>query len=921
MNSPTSAAGLAEEWTGRVVSKRVKERGQKCHTAYPRKRPLTLLELPVDILQLVVKEITHTNDLTALALVNSALYNLAVPHIYSRFDIVWPDGQIGTSESKSVDALTYGLSTLCLGSAFARTLSNNFPSNTLQPSKLVDNDHAKYTRKFSLGNGPSEWVADYAVHKESGKMLGTLVASAITRMRNLETFVWDMPTGVLSRVFEALASLAHQPDSGGNLSRIWVRWHDNSQRLGETGVLNPDDIVNGTALVPQGSQLTPVGIKLPPKASHPPPRPPVGYSEYHCEYPTFSVLPALKSLAVLDIDEVGYLDELAVLIERSKDTLQELRVGISAKAANRAFAQTWDGPDLQQIDHQARWAGASTIGDRRLGGVLGVLVAKIYDIRKRRPQDHSAIPALADESSPPVNIPVPVTAPEQMNESSEAQQVNGTDTPLQPDTLAKPQGMSQDPKSTEASAGERKRREGKLRLHTVELERIVLSLQVCRSAIDWSVLTTLTLLDCAQHDNLWKMLRKQFQPTPAGAALGTGSKPAPANAPMQYHLALKAIHTDTTTMSLLNFVKETLAPNTLEVLFLQDRRRSTGPRPSLDAIFKSAIKRHAASLRKLLLDSSAKPTGDNVRWRQWALTTDVLLYVTSGRVKNLRELAVSMQYKDWHTFLQRLPNIPQLRSLHIPYLADHPAGGSCDPRDLALSIVDIVALRLEIRLCYVGIGAKCFEILETREGVAKVGGDVKSEVGGGGGNEASLPATPAGGVANGVHGGGGVEAGLNGAEPEDEDDSDSDSESESDEVESDEEGEEEGGENAAVGDAIDAGEVGEEEGGVNGDETWDNSPTTATSDPDETQSESEDGDGGGEGDGTAGAGAGVAAAGSGPAVGGGNSHGVEGEGEGEEEEEEDGFVEPGCGGVKLNLREILFYDDKVAIFKARHGRL
>jgi hypothetical protein len=598
---------------------------------------------------------------------------------------VWPDGQIGTTESKSVDALTYGLSTLCLGSAFARTLGKNFGSNAPQPSKLTDNDYAKYTRKFSLGNGPSDWVADYAVHKESGKMLGTLVASAISRMKNLETFVWDMPTGVLSRVFEALASLAHQPDSECNLSRVWVRWHDNSQRPGESGVLNPNDIVNGTALVPQGSQLTPVGIILPPNASHPPPRPPVRYSEYHCEYPTFSVLPPLKSLAVLDIDEIGYLDEMAVLIERSKDTLQELRVGISAKAANQAFAQTWDGPGLKQIDHRARWPGESTIGDRRLGGVLGVLVGKIYDIRKRRPQDQPAVPALANASTPTINslVPVPVPGMSQGSGPSEPQQPDDTDSPAPQHASAKTEGLGKGPpKPSKSSAGEKKRREGKLRLHTLELERVVLSLQVCRYAIDWSVLTNLTLLDCAQHDNLWKMLRKQFQPTPVGATSDTGSKPPPANGPLQYHLALKAIHTDTTTMSLITFIKDTLAPNTLEVLFLQDRKRGAGPRPSLDTIFKCAVKRHAASLRKLLLDSSAKQAGDSsVRWRQWALTTEVLLYVTSGRMKNLRELAVSLQYKDWVSFssfnpltiaLSPLPSVlfvlfpPMICFVHFP---------------------------------------------------------------------------------------------------------------------------------------------------------------------------------------------------------------------------------------------------------------
>jgi len=35
-----------------------------------------------------------------------------------------------------------------------------------------------------------------------------------------------------------------------------------------------------------------------------------------------------------------------------------------------------------------------------------------------------------------------------------------------------------------------------------------------------------------------------------------------------------------------------------------------------------------------------------------------------------------------------------------------------EPRELALQIVDIVALRPEVELCYIGIAKKCFEVLE-----------------------------------------------------------------------------------------------------------------------------------------------------------------------------------------------------------------
>ena len=616
---------------------------------------------------------THTNDLTALALTNSTLHNLAVPHIYARFDIVWPDGHVASSSSKSVDALTYGLSTLCLGSSFARTMRKLVsPGKLPRLSRFKGNEYAKYTRNFSLGNGPNDWVAEYMITKESGKMLGTLVALAVARMANLETFVWDMPTGVLSDVFMALASLPeHHDNNECKLSRVWIRWHDNNEASGSSSS-SASPLGPPAAVVPMGSTLTPIGILLPSNAVHPPPRAPFAYSEHHVEYPTFSVLPPVKSLTVLEIDELAYLDEMADLVERSKDQLQELRVGISAKATHKDFVQTWDGQGLHQIDHNARWHGESTIGERRLGGVLGVLVGKIYDIRRKAPtkgkEKVTSEPSVSS-ASPGAAIPaqdqaseVTGTTTNGLASSTGTNIPNGHSTTPSSSYVSNPYSPRPTKWQTSADVSKpskpplmvRKRLEGKLKLHTLELERIPLSMQVCRHAIDWSILTNLTILECAQHENLWKLLRKQFQPTPINTGLGVAaSKPCP-GAPLQYPLALKRIHTDVTSPALISFIKETLAPNTLEVLFLQDRRRGSGPPPvTIDQIFKGALKRHRSSLRKLLLDSAIKGTVhagaaiENTRWRNWLLTTDILMYITSGRMSNLRELAVSLAYKDW----------------------------------------------------------------------------------------------------------------------------------------------------------------------------------------------------------------------------------------------------------------------------------
>ncbi|KAK3939125.1 hypothetical protein QBC46DRAFT_153068 [Diplogelasinospora grovesii] len=886
MEAIMESPDLAHDKTSKIVSKYLKGKDQQWKALYERKRPLTLLELPVDILRLIVKEITHTNDLTALALTNSALHNLAVPLIYSRFDIVWPDGHMASSESKSVDALTYGLSTLCLGSAFARTTTRLFNPDAPPLEKFKGNEYAKYTKKFSLGNGPNDWVAEYMINKESGKMLGTLVALAVAKMKNLEAFVWDMPTGVLSDIFMALSSLADQNDHECKLNRVWIRWHDNADGLITANSVSANPI-GSQAVVPLGSQLTPVGIMLPANASHPAPRPAISYSEHHCEYPTFSVLPSLKSLSVLDIDELDYLDEMAVLLERSKDTLQELRVGISAKASHKDFVQTWDGPGLKQIDHRARWPGESTIGERRLGGVLGVLVGKVYDIRKRNPSrgkdrsppefitepEVSSAPVSPVSPTPTPDLPAPIAAGATDGPEGEAYDVSLTNGHMTAPSLSViPEGQQPAPTggptsqrdiptkaqsspkangSSKSNPPPRRRLEGKLKLQTLELERVPLSMQVCRHAIDWSILSSITLLECAQHENLWKMLRKQFQPTPMSSGFGISSTSrAGFNAPLQYHLALKHIHTDITTTALINFVKETLAPNTLEVLFLQDRRRGSGPPPvTLDAIYKGPLKRHRLSLRKLLLDSSAKPAvtggtaaGDNVRWRNWVLTSEIMHYVTSGRMSNLRELAVSLDYRDWHTFLQRLPNIPHLRSINVPHI-DNYISATFEPREQAMQIINIITLRPEIRLCYVGLGSKCFEILESRETGRDSESRTSSPDGLGPSNTASLSLNGTSTT---------VILGLD-AEPADDQEETSEDDDDDEEEENDSDDE--------------------------------NTPTTATSDPDETQSE----------------------------------NGVQGVGS--DDDDDESFLEADRGRIKLRLREILFYDDKVAIFKARHAKL
>ncbi|KAK4542398.1 hypothetical protein LTR36_006855 [Oleoguttula mirabilis] len=859
-----------------------------------KKKPLRLLELPVDILKDIVKEVTHTNDLTSLALCHSALHRLTIPHIYSRFDIVWPDTTVHSEPRSGVDALTYGLATLVMAEEIfgeapgQREHSNRFAkggqgrATEMAVRRRRGNHYAQFTKKFSLGNGPADWVQEYLITKEGGKMLGTLVALAVARMRALETFIWDMPTGILRDVWLALSSLGDWDDGRPcRLEKLWVRWHDNTSADAISPIPPPPPPMNLSAIPPAplqtSSHISAPGI---------PPQIHLAALD-RVEHPSFSVLPPLKSLSVLDIDELAYLDEMAVLIGRSLDKLRELRIGLARHALQKDWVTVWEGDNLLQVDSDYPTAGSLTIGEKRLGGVLGTLTGFVCDMRKpkialpqrsrRRSNGQSARkastpppPPPVAEASPPADevepslldgaIPLSYAhlTPDNSSDPLVAVSRSASPEPLAERPLehisvtsdgsaspAAPQVFSpgvfeqegDSPHSTdplpallESFEPERQYLDNKLRLDSLELERVPISVPVLQKAIDWTRLTSLTLLHCQNHEQLWKTLRRTFAPVPKSPTYptprrtptttprkgGKTSVSAAHDVEFEYTLKLKKVHTNTVSASLISFLKETLAPNSLEVLFLQEAR-SYSSSVAVDAIFRGPLRRHRNSLKKVLIDSSEKgadglPTNSS-RWRRWMLSRDILTFVCSGKMPALKELGMAIDYRDWHFFLQHLPSVPHLRSLYIPFIADHVHGTNVDPRELALSIMDIVALRPEVELCYMGIASKCFEILENKR---EWDGRPESRLGLG-----------LGGVIE--------DAGSDGDEEDDDEAEDEDDEDEDADV--------------------------DEEDGTESDE-----------DEEDEASDSE-------------------------------GDGVEGR------------------AARLRLREILFYDDKVAIFKARHGRL
>ncbi|OAP65309.1 hypothetical protein AYL99_01281 [Fonsecaea erecta] len=860
-----------------LLAKHLHGKKQEWDTIMAHKEPLRLLDLPVDILQAILRELTHTNDLTSLALTHSALHALVIPHIYARFDIVWPDANATFENRMGVDALTYGLATLVMAQdVFGEAPYQQQTQHACQncghrnqvaqtaldrPKKIRRGNHfAQYTRKFSLGNGPAEWVQEYLITKEGGKMLGTLVALAVGRMRNLEAFIWDMPTGVLRDVWMALASLGNRDDGQEcRLERVWVRWHDN-QDQGPLASPPPPGSIPG----PQASNLPSILAGSANSLFQIPPYPRV-------EFPTFSILPPLRSLSVLDIDELPYAEEMSVLIERSLGRLQELRVGI----ASHAQFDIWAKPLEDRTVILPPMPGMADQSPRP-GGILGILVHRFCDAFSHYAQDQSSSTLGSQQDSAHHATTVDTSREHEREEGSEesvstaeisqlgallfAHSVQDDHSDMVPVSATK-QRSPEDPIPAlghnqihhASDVFHDSQREGrparKLQLETLELERVYLSIAVFSKAVDWSRLTTLTLLGCRNHDQLWRALRKQFTPTSRRRASATpfrvsangmssmllrsqmNTPPTPTPARSDYPLRLKRLHTDMVSQSLIAFLKDTLAPDSLEWLFLQENANYKSS-VTVDTIFRSAIRRHRSSLTKLLIDSTLRtedPERPHTNWKRWVSNRELITCITSGKMK-LRELSMSIDYKDWHYFLRRLPNATTLRSLHIPHIAEH-INGTVHSREAALQVLDIVALRPELELCYLGIQTQCFEILEyatPRKGsYSGTSGEDHSgdDVGPGDDTAAPHPSQP---QAHHDHDSHDEEAGDHGEHGDPDDDSDFD---------------------AVSDDGYDLTDDGEES--------------------------------------------------------------------------EDGGEAGGSGGPKptWRLREILFYDDKISIFKARHGRL
>ena len=753
-------------------------------------------------------QVPHTNDLTALALTNSSLHAIVTPLIYSRFDIVWPDALTLTEPRTGVDALTYGLATLvmredifenamlerkdpghgacqsfaCKGCGSINYVNKVQTANGGRPRR--GNFFSQFTKKFSLGNGPPDLVQEYLVTKEGGKMLGTLVALSIARMPNLETFIWDMPTGILRDIWISLSSLGDYRPS--KLQKVFIRFHNNKKALEDSGLVRSPSTSNQQPLPPGVLQNVP---QLPVSSSSLK-ESKFTVSNHHVESPNFSILPPLRSISAIAIDELANLNELSVLVGSSLDRLRELRVGMAPEIHSSGLPldctavktmvnggtlallfnelrDSWRKPLLESpisvgqvsplttappLPHDnalpTQWPNAdmmesvSSITANSTAAFVGPVKTSVPGVNIA-----SIDPALTQVSEP--NIRLMDSLPRQCQAAGSTEQ----NLMLRPKTLGEApsspsketnghfdEGQAMGTGTARSSVASSPRR---FKLETLEFERHTLNTGILTRVIDWSCLTSLTLLQCIHTDALWSTLRTQYAPLARPKSLvlsiptvSLGKKMGPHphlrrmppsphssdDSQPSYRINLKHLHTNTVSVSLLTFLKETLAPNSLQSLFLQDRSDYVSA-VTVSQIYKGPLKRHRGSLTKVLLNSVQGPPDGRTRSisaRKWMLNREVLTHMISpGKMPKLRELSICLEYKDWHFFLQQLPNLRELRSLHIPFIADHVYGSNLSLKELAMGVVDVVNLRQECELAYLGVSTKCFEVVETKVRKAK----------------------------------------------------------------------------------------------------------------------------------------------------------------------------------------------------------
>ncbi|KLJ08112.1 hypothetical protein EMPG_16455 [Blastomyces silverae] len=303
--------------------------GPSSYEKQPKKPPI--LCLPPETLNAIFSY-TSSSDLVNLSRVSKSFHDLAAAQLYRSLSHVF-DERDPTTGQLALDRLTGVLDTLTIS----------------------DYNYAAYIKEISLdtvqNNRIGESVAsEFKYGSSSGRFLNILLLGTIKKIVALESFRWNVRVELSSAIFAMLGKHT-------SLQNVHVRLQDGLP----THPSSPMPSLSGPF-----SFGAPAAASMPPTTNHyghhghhhhhhhQPPPPAQGFlanadvklakrlniQKLSHTARNFSRFSNLKSLAVLDMDTLDYVPEIAECISSSSTTLKTLKLSFSDTLALKARKKT-----------------------------------------------------------------------------------------------------------------------------------------------------------------------------------------------------------------------------------------------------------------------------------------------------------------------------------------------------------------------------------------------------------------------------------------------------------------------------------------------------------------------------------------------------------------------------------------------------
>ncbi|KAJ6444379.1 F-box domain-containing protein [Purpureocillium lavendulum] len=301
--------------------------------ACPLKRPFSFLDLPAETQQDIISHCSQS-DLICLALVSKRLHELASAQLYRNFHIVFPDDDDVNFDSP-IDGLAGGLDTFTTS----------------------EYDYAKHLRDLSMdtlsaGAKGELSYQPYLYSASCGKFLNTLLYLTLKKAKSLEAFRWNIRVELSRPVYRELHRITP-------LTKLHIRMQAGDSYYNHPPPLpvSPDVHAQPTTghwpsppTGPSASLFPSTTIQNSSSSQIPGGPPPVLEPQSRLsaksssskrgagakEPSTFSGFKNLKTLSVLDIDNLDAVAELRTCVKNSYSTLKELQLSLSDSLAQQA---------------------------------------------------------------------------------------------------------------------------------------------------------------------------------------------------------------------------------------------------------------------------------------------------------------------------------------------------------------------------------------------------------------------------------------------------------------------------------------------------------------------------------------------------------------------------------------------------------